>query len=155
GSACPGSTRRACSAVCLTGKPEVFASRPSGSTTRVRGFTSQARTSWSRPGKRRPAGFLCATVAGITRTRSHPILGLPADYDADHMLVRTVLGLEGRVEVELVCEPAFDYGRVSAQWTAVNGDRRIADASGAGQTIRLRSNLALGIEGSSVRAHHF
>ena len=36
----------------------------------------------------------------------------PADYDADHMLVRTVLGLEGRVEVELVCEPAFDYGRV-------------------------------------------
>jgi GH15 family glucan-1,4-alpha-glucosidase len=71
------------------------------------------------------------------------------------MLVRTVLGLEGRVEVELVCEPAFDYGRVSAQWTAVDGDRRIADASGAGQTIRLRSNLALGIEGNSVRAHHF
>src|SRR5262249_37295423 len=40
----------------------------------------------------------------------------PADYDADHMLVRTGLGLEGRVEVELFCEPAFDYGRVSAQW---------------------------------------
>jgi GH15 family glucan-1,4-alpha-glucosidase len=79
----------------------------------------------------------------------------PADYDADHMLVRTVLGLEGRVEVELVCEPAFDYGRVSAQWTAVNGDRHAADASGAGQTIRLRSDLALGIEGNSVRARHF
>jgi alpha,alpha-trehalase len=79
----------------------------------------------------------------------------PADYDANHMLVRTVLGLEGRVEVELVCEPAFDYGRVSAQWTAVNGDRHAADASGAGQTIRLRSDLALGIEGNSVRARHF
>jgi GH15 family glucan-1,4-alpha-glucosidase len=26
----------------------------------------------------------------------------PADYDANHMLVRTVLGLEGRVEVELL-----------------------------------------------------
>src|SRR5262249_13798065 len=78
----------------------------------------------------------------------------PADYDADHMLVRTVLGLEGRVEVELVCEPAFDYGRVSAQWTAVNGDRHAADASGAEQTIRLRSDLALGIEGNSVRARH-
>src|SRR5262249_4837374 len=78
----------------------------------------------------------------------------PADYDADHMLVRTVLGLEGRVEVELVCEPAFDYGHVSAQWTAVGGDRHAVDARGDGQTIRLRSDLALGIEGSSVRARH-
>jgi GH15 family glucan-1,4-alpha-glucosidase len=78
----------------------------------------------------------------------------PADYDADHVLVRTCLCLEGRVEVELVCEPAFDYGRVSAQWTAVDGDRHAADASGAGQTIRLRSDLALGIEGNSVRARH-
>ena len=70
------------------------------------------------------------------------------------MFVRTVLGLEGKVEVGLICEPAFDYGRVSAQWTAVDGDRHVADATGAGQTIRLRSDLALGIEGNSVRAHH-
>ena len=35
----------------------------------------------------------------------------PADDDADHMLVRTIECLEGNVEVELVCEPAFDYGR--------------------------------------------
>jgi GH15 family glucan-1,4-alpha-glucosidase len=70
------------------------------------------------------------------------------------MLVRTVLGLEGRVEVELVCEPAFDYGRVSAQWTEVGGDRHAVDARGDGQTIRLCSDLALGIEGSSVRARH-
>src|SRR5262249_2526754 len=78
----------------------------------------------------------------------------PADYDADHMLVRTILGLEGRVEVELICEPAFDYGRVSAQWTAVDGDRHAADASGAEQTIRLRADLALVIEGNSLRARH-
>jgi alpha,alpha-trehalase len=76
----------------------------------------------------------------------------PADYDADHLLVRTVLCLEGRVEVELICEPAFDYGRVPAAWSAVNGDRYAADASGAEQTIRLRSDLALGIEGNRVRA---
>ena len=78
----------------------------------------------------------------------------PADADADHLLVRTVLCLEGRVEVELVCEPAFDYGRVPAKWSAVDGDRHVADASGAEQTIRLRSDLALGIEGSRVRARH-
>jgi GH15 family glucan-1,4-alpha-glucosidase len=70
------------------------------------------------------------------------------------MLVRTVLCLEGRVEVELVCEPACDYGRVPATWSAVEGDRHAADASGAEQTIRLRSDLALGIEGNRVRARH-
>jgi GH15 family glucan-1,4-alpha-glucosidase len=78
----------------------------------------------------------------------------PADDDADHLLVRTVLCLEGRVEVELVCEPAFDYGRVPAAWSVVDGDRHAADASGAEQTIRLRSDLALGIEGSRIRARH-
>jgi GH15 family glucan-1,4-alpha-glucosidase len=78
----------------------------------------------------------------------------PADDDADHMLIRTVECLEGRVEVELVCEPVFDYGRAPAEWTMVDGDRHSADASGAGQTIRLRSDLPLGIEGNRARARH-
>jgi GH15 family glucan-1,4-alpha-glucosidase len=78
----------------------------------------------------------------------------PADDDADHMLVRTVQCLEGHVEVELVCEPAFDYGRAPAEWTLVDGSRHTADACGAGQTIRLQTDLALGIEGSRVRARH-
>ena len=78
----------------------------------------------------------------------------PADDDADHMLVRTVECLEGRVEIDLVCEPAFDYGRTAAEWTLVDGGEQAADASGAGQTIRLGSDLALGIEGNRVRARH-
>jgi alpha,alpha-trehalase len=78
----------------------------------------------------------------------------PADYDAEHLLVRTLLCLDGRVEIELICEPAFDYGRVPAEWSAVDGDRHVADATGAGQTIRLHTDLALGIEGSRVRARH-
>ncbi len=41
----------------------------------------------------------------------------PTDDDADHVLVRIVECVEGRVEVELVCEPAFDYGREVATWT--------------------------------------
>jgi GH15 family glucan-1,4-alpha-glucosidase len=77
----------------------------------------------------------------------------PADDDADHMLVRTVECLEGEVELDLVCEPVFDYGRTAAEWTLVDGDHT-ADASGAGQTFRLRSDLALGIEGNRVRARH-
>jgi alpha,alpha-trehalase len=78
----------------------------------------------------------------------------PADDDADHVLVRTVECLEGRVEVELVCEPAFDYGSVEASWSLVDGSRHAADASGAGQTIRLQSDLALGVEGNRVRGRH-
>ena len=78
----------------------------------------------------------------------------PADDDADHMLVRTVECLEGDVEVELICEPVFDYGREEATWTLVDGDRHVADATGAGQAIRLRTDLALGIEGGRVRARH-
>jgi alpha,alpha-trehalase len=78
----------------------------------------------------------------------------PADDDADHLLVRTVRCLDGTVEMELVCEPVFDYGRTPAAWTLADGSRHIADASGAGQTIRLQTNLALGIEGDRVRARH-
>ena len=46
----------------------------------------------------------------------------PADDDGDHMLVRTVVCLEGSVEVELVCEPVFDYGRTPGRVDA--GRRR-------------------------------
>jgi GH15 family glucan-1,4-alpha-glucosidase len=79
----------------------------------------------------------------------------PTDDDGDHMLVRTVLCLEGRVDLDLVCEPVFDYGRVPARWTLADGDgRHAADATGADQTIRLTTDMALGIEGERVRARH-
>jgi GH15 family glucan-1,4-alpha-glucosidase len=78
----------------------------------------------------------------------------PADDDAEHLLVRTVECVDGRVEIELVCEPAFDYAREDAHWSLVDGSRHIADATGGGQTIRLASDLALGLEGNRVRARH-
>jgi len=78
----------------------------------------------------------------------------PADDDANHMLVRTVECLDGEVEIELVCEPAFDYARALAEWKLVGDDRHTADATGADQTIRLRTDMALGIEGNRVRARH-
>jgi GH15 family glucan-1,4-alpha-glucosidase len=78
----------------------------------------------------------------------------PADDDAEHVLVRTVECLDGSVEVEIVCEPIFDYGRAPAEWTLADGDRHAADATGAGLKLRLASDLALGIEGNRVRARH-
>src|SRR5213082_2858519 len=71
----------------------------------------------------------------------------PADEDAEHVLVRTVVCIEGSVEIELVCEPAFDYGRVAAEWS-LSDDRHRADLTGAGQTLRLQTDMLIGIEGN-------
>src|SRR5271166_3326003 len=76
-----------------------------------------------------------------------------ADEDADHLLVRVAFCLEGEVEMELTCEPVFDYGRLPAQWS-VEEDANTADASGEELTIRLRTDMALGAEGDRVRARH-
>jgi GH15 family glucan-1,4-alpha-glucosidase len=78
----------------------------------------------------------------------------PADEDADHVLVRTVLCLDGSVEMELICEPLFDYGRTTAEWTLIDGDNHIADATGAGLTVRLRSDIPMGVEGDWSRGRH-
>ena len=78
----------------------------------------------------------------------------PADDDAEHLLVRTARCLAGSVEVELVCEPVFDYGRAPAEWTIDGDDLHSADARGGDQVIRLRTDMALGIEGGRVRARH-
>jgi GH15 family glucan-1,4-alpha-glucosidase len=91
----------------------------------------------------------------------------PADQDADHLLVRVAMCLDGEVEMELTCEPVFDYGRVPAKWN-VSKDGHTADAGwgppggkdkagkgvSTGQTIRLQTDMAVGQEGDWVRARH-
>ncbi|HET6448544.1 MAG TPA: glycoside hydrolase family 15 protein [Conexibacter sp.] len=77
----------------------------------------------------------------------------PTDTDADRVLVRTIECIQGSVQVEMVCEPAFDYARADAQWTAVD-DYTVADASDGETTIRLTTDLMLGIEGNRARARH-
>jgi alpha,alpha-trehalase len=117
--------------------------------------TNTLVTTWHTPG-----GWIVvrdALTMGPRRTEDTitPHTRPPADDDADHLLVRTVTCIEGSVEVELVCEPVFDYGRVPADWTLVGDDRHTADASaGDAAPIRLRTDMALGIEGNRVRARH-
>ena len=88
------------------------------------------------------------------RTTSRPTPP-PADDDADHMLVRTVLvpGRAGRDRARC-CEPIFDYGQVPATWSLADGNDGIADATGGDQMFRLGTDLSLGIEGDRVRARH-
>ncbi len=77
----------------------------------------------------------------------------PADEDADHILVRVALCLEGELDMELTCEPVFDYGQVPAQWSVADEGHR-ADASGGELTIRLQTDMSVGVEGDWVRARH-
>jgi GH15 family glucan-1,4-alpha-glucosidase len=116
--------------------------------------TNILTTTWNAPG-----GWLVvrdALTLGPRRGEDEvtPHTRPPADDDAHHTMVRVAECIGGEVEIELVCEPVFDYGRTAASWTMADGDRHVADASGAGVTIRLRTDLALGIEGGRVRARH-
>ncbi len=77
----------------------------------------------------------------------------PSDEDADHALVRTAKCIDGAVEIDLVCEPGFDYGRLPGEWT-LSEDRHRADATGAEQALRLQTDMLLGIEEGRTRARH-
>jgi GH15 family glucan-1,4-alpha-glucosidase len=72
-------------------------------------------------------------------------------HDAEHLLIRTVECVHGRVEVETICEPAFDYATEQAQWRLVDQDALVADASGGGETLRLLGDIPLEINGSVAR----
>jgi GH15 family glucan-1,4-alpha-glucosidase len=115
--------------------------------------TNVFETTW-----KTPTGWVVVRDALTLGPRDHedtvtPHTRPPSDDDGDHMLVRTVECLDGRVEIDLVCEPAFDYGRTPATWTMVGGEHA-ADATGAGVTFRLVSDLAIDVEGETVRGRH-
>jgi GH15 family glucan-1,4-alpha-glucosidase len=79
----------------------------------------------------------------------------PTDHEADHLLVRTIECLQGEVPMEVVCTPMFDYGRKPARWTMVEGERHHAlDATDGKTTIRLLSDMRVGIEGPRAHARH-
>jgi GH15 family glucan-1,4-alpha-glucosidase len=81
----------------------------------------------------------------------------PTDYDADHLLVRMIECVQGSVPVEIVCEPMLDYGSTPAQWEVIDSGRAgtcAMDASGAGMTFRLLSDIRMGIEGNRAHGRH-
>jgi GH15 family glucan-1,4-alpha-glucosidase len=88
--------------------------------------------------------------------RSHTHRRAPTDYDADHVLLRTVRCVNGEVEVLLDCEPAFDYGRKLAHWEYTGSDYHegVARAEGLDVQLRLTTDLRLGFEGPRATARH-
>ncbi len=82
----------------------------------------------------------------------------PTDHDADHVLLRTVKCVQGIVEVNLDCEPAFDYGREAGDWEYTGDSYNEATSqsmNGAGPDgprLRLTTDLRMGFEGRRARA---
>ena len=79
---------------------------------------------------------------------------VPTDYDADHVLLRTIRCVNGEVQVRLDCDPMFDYGQRSASWeyTEHGYHEGVATAEGIDLRLRLTTDLRLGFEGGRASA---
>ena len=88
------------------------------------------------------------------RERSHTHRRSPTDYDAEHVLLRTLRCVNGTVQVQMECDPIYDYGRAPATWEYSGEGYEECTATFAGHDLKLtlHSDLRLGIEGSTVRA---
>ena len=78
----------------------------------------------------------------------------PTDHDADHVLLRLIKCVEGSAEINLDCEPAFDYGGLTAEWSYPGAGYHEAIARSEGMDIELRlvTDMRLGFEGPRARA---
>src|SRR3954469_9151311 len=83
---------------------------------------------------------------------------VPTDYDAEHILLRTVRCVNGEVQLSLECEPVFDYGRTPGEWSFSEdgyGQLRCVGPAGVGTgsgattdsiELLLTSDINLGFE---------
>lgn len=78
----------------------------------------------------------------------------PNDYDAEHVLLRTIRCVSGEVQVVAECEPVFDYGRRTAAWkyTERGYHQGQASADGIDFSLTLTTDLRLGFEGGQASA---
>jgi GH15 family glucan-1,4-alpha-glucosidase len=76
----------------------------------------------------------------------------PTDYDAEHILLRTVRCVNGTVQMTMNCEPVFDYGRHRENWHRTDGNYYEATVGYESLMLTLTSDIRIGIEGPSARA---
>jgi GH15 family glucan-1,4-alpha-glucosidase len=86
--------------------------------------------------------------------RSRRYVRAPRDRAAEHVLLRIFRCLDGFVDLEIDCQPEFEYGRSEGSWRHFGegyGDA-VCEADGIEPSLRLRTDLRLGFEGSRARA---
>ena len=106
-----------------------------------------------------PTGWLVVRDALImapwhnTQERSKTHRRSPTDYDAAHVLLRTMKCINGTVDLSVQCEPVFDYARRGGQWEYPGPDYIEVTSTADGQPmLRLTGSLRLGIEGRIAMA---
>lgn len=89
-----------------------------------------------------------------TRKRSPTYRRAPSDFEAEHCFLRTIRCTNGHIDLQLICEPLFDYGRVESRWEYVGEGYGAAVATGTDDAppLRLTTDLRLAFEGRAARA---
>src|SRR6516225_7129286 len=76
----------------------------------------------------------------------------PTDYDAEHILLRTVRCVQGAVQLAFDCEPVFGYGMQRARWSRPDSGYHQGVATSDGfPELTLTSDIRFGFEGPSAR----
>jgi GH15 family glucan-1,4-alpha-glucosidase len=94
------------------------------------------------------------TVGDWYPDRSEPHRRPPGDDEAENVLVRTIECLQGEIDIEMVCQPAFDYGATRQDWTERGEDGTAAEVSHDGVNLILTGDLRLGLNGADARSRH-
>ena len=73
----------------------------------------------------------------------------PTDYDAEHVLLRSVRCVNGEMQLTIDCEPVFDYGRTLGRWayTGQGLTQGICRSDGSDIALTLTTDLNIGFEG--------
>ena len=86
--------------------------------------------------------------------RSRTYKRTPTDYEAEHVLLRTIRCVSGEVQVIMDCEPVPDYGRTPVEWTYTGDDYRQGRATvpDSSLALTLTTDMLLGLEGGQASA---
>ena len=78
----------------------------------------------------------------------------PNDYEAEHVLLRTIRCVSGEVQTVVDCEPVLDYGQKPVRWEYTSDSYYQGQASSADSDVRLTltSDMRLGFEGGQATA---
>jgi GH15 family glucan-1,4-alpha-glucosidase len=80
---------------------------------------------------------------------SHTHRRTPTDYDAEHILLRTIRCVSGEVQLVAECEPMLDYGRNHVEWTYTDHvyHQGVARGGPDDPVLTLTTDMRLGFEG--------
>lgn len=111
--------------------------------------TWQARTGWLIV-----HDFLAVGPWHCSADRSALHRRIPGDADAEHLLVRLVTCVHGSVDLDVICEPMFDYGQNEAAWVYDRGDYSVLRSVDGPVELCLATNLRFGLDAGAARVRH-